>query len=34
MDNVKDDGYYLSKILTDVSFVIAHTQEKCTFKSV
>ncbi len=26
MDNGKDDGYYLSKILTDVSFVIAHTQ--------
>ena len=27
MDNVKDNSYYLSKILTDVSFVIAHTQE-------
>ena len=26
MDNAKDDGYFLSKILTDVSFVIAHTQ--------
>lgn len=27
MDNVKGDGYYLTKILTDISFVIAHTQD-------
>lgn len=26
MDNIKDDKYYLGKILSDVSFVILHTK--------
>lgn len=26
MDNVKDNRYYLNKIVTDLSFVIAHTK--------
>lgn len=28
MDNVKDDGYYLKKILTDLEFLIEHTKNK------
>ena len=28
MDNVKNDAYYLKKILTDLSFMITHTQGK------
>ena len=27
MDNVKDDRYYLEKIVTDLSFVISHTKD-------
>ena len=26
MDNVKDDRYYVNKILTDISFLIEHTK--------
>lgn len=26
MDNLKNDRYYLGKILTDLSFVLAHTE--------
>lgn len=26
MDNVKDDRYYLEKIISDLKFVIDHTQ--------
>ena len=26
MDNVKNDGYYLEKIITDLKFLIAHTK--------
>lgn len=28
MDNVKNNKYYISKILTDLKFVIDHTQGK------
>ena len=28
MDNVKDDRYYLHKILEDLEFLIAHTEGK------
>lgn len=28
MDNVKDDKYYLDKIIRDLSFVIEHTANK------
>ena len=28
MDNVKDDAYYLNKIMDDLSFVIEHTKDK------
>lgn len=28
MDNKKDDGYYLSKILDDLHFLIEHTNGK------
>ena len=28
MDNVKDDVYYLNKIMDDLSFVIEHTKDK------
>ncbi len=28
MDNKKDDGYYLKTILSDLNFVIAHTEGK------
>ena len=27
MDNVKDDRYYLDKLVTDLSFVISHTKD-------
>ncbi len=26
MDNLKNDRYYLGKILTDLSFILAHTE--------
>ena len=26
MDNKKDDRYYLQKIITDLAFIVAHTQ--------
>lgn len=26
MDNIKDDKYYLEKILTDLNFIIVHTE--------
>ncbi len=26
MDNIKNDRYYLEKILTDLSFILAHTE--------
>ncbi len=26
MDNLKNDRYYLEKILTDLSFILAHTE--------
>ena len=25
MDNIKDDRYYLNRIITDISFILAHT---------
>ena len=25
MDNIKDDRYYLNRIITDLSFILAHT---------
>jgi len=28
MDNVKNDEYYLNKILSDLEFVIKHTKDK------
>lgn|GEM_PF-5760409 len=28
MDNVKDDKYYLKKIIADLEFMIDHTQGK------
>lgn len=28
MDNVKNDGYYLNKILADLEFMIEHTKGK------
>ena len=28
MDNVKNDRYYVEKILTDLRFLIEHTKEK------
>ena len=28
MDNVKDDGYYLDKVLTDLQFLAEHTKGK------
>lgn len=27
MDNTKDNRYYLDRILTDLRFIIAHTQD-------
>ncbi len=33
MDNVKDDGYYLNKILTDLQFLSEHTEGK-TYEEV
>lgn len=27
MDNTKDNGYYLDRILTDLRFIIAHTRD-------
>ena len=26
MDNIKNDGYYLRKIVTDIEFILKHTQ--------
>lgn len=26
MDNIKNDGYYIRKIITDLSFVLSHTE--------
>ncbi len=26
MDNIKDNGYYLKKLITDLSFIIHHTK--------
>ncbi|KFZ27416.1 MAG: hypothetical protein KQ78_00328 [Candidatus Izimaplasma bacterium HR2] len=26
MDNIKDDKYYVGKILTDINFLIKHTK--------
>jgi hypothetical protein len=28
MDNVKNDEYYIEKILSDLEFIIEHTKEK------
>ena len=28
MDNIKDDTYYLNKILTDIIFMMEHTNDK------
>ena len=28
MDNIKDDNYYINKILDDLQFVITHTEGK------
>ena len=28
MDNIKDDTYYLNKILTDIIFMMEHTNGK------
>lgn len=28
MDNIKNDKYYLTKIITDLEFLIKHTKEK------
>ena len=33
MDNVKDDRYYLHKILEDLEFLIAHNEGK-TYKDI
>lgn len=33
MDNTKNNQYYLDKILTDLKFVIDHTQAKRNNKS-
>lgn len=27
MDNIKDNGYYLQKIITDLAFIVAHTEK-------
>lgn len=29
MDNDKNDSYYVAKIIKDLSFIVAHTQELC-----
>lgn len=28
MDNIKNDNYYLEKIITDLEFIIYHTKNK------
>lgn len=28
MDNIKNDSYYLSKIIVDLEFIIEHTKDK------
>ena len=33
MDNIKDDNYYLRKIVTDLQFLIEHTKGK-SYKEV
>lgn len=33
MDNIKDDNYYLKKIVTDLQFLIEHTKGK-SYKEV
>ncbi len=32
MDNVKNDNYYLNKMITDLEFMIEHTKEKTSEK--
>ena len=27
MDNIKDDSYYIKKIITDMDFILTHTKE-------
>ncbi len=33
MDNIKDDKYYLEKIVADLKFLIKHTKDK-TFDEI
>ena len=27
MDNIKDDKYYIDKVITDIQFIINHTKD-------
>ena len=34
MDNIKDDRYYLNRIITDISFILAHTDRIASIEAL